>query len=125
MYKMNTNISNHFRNNAIGYKRSLCNTLLEKNVGKIPVIVSFRYDDKIKYNLSSMEMKILVDAEYSVTQMLFFLRKKIKLNNCDSCYIFVDRILVPQVMTIRDLYAKYKDKDGFLYIDLRFMETFG
>jgi GABA(A) receptor-associated protein len=125
--KMNTGkiFNDHFRNRDLGYKRSLCNTLLERNVGKIPVIVNFRYEDKIKYKLTSMEMKVLIDAEYTLTQMLFFLRRKIKLNSCDSCYLFVDRILVPQVMTMRDLYTKYKDKDGFLYMDLRFMETFG
>lgn len=117
--------SNYFRNTDLLSRKILCRTLLEKFVGKVPVIVSLKNEDKIKYKLPSSVLKVLVDTEFNITQMLFFLRRKIKINPSDSCYLFTNGLLLPQTLLMRDLYNKYKEKDGFLYFDLLFLESFG
>jgi len=123
-FKMKLN-ENHFKKYSLETRQNLCKSLLERNTNKVPCVVSFERKDAIKYKLPSIEMRILVDADFSVGQLHIVLRRKIGLDSVDAMYLFVNNVLLPCSSVMRDVYAKHKSKCGFIFIDLRFLETYG
>jgi len=102
---------------------SLSKTLLEKNTGFIPIILEFK-DNKYKIPNDGI-MKILINNSYTIGQLHCIIRKKCKINNTEAMYLFCNNFLIPNSYIMSDLYHKYKNKDGFLYIQITFLETYG
>lgn len=116
---------NHFKNYAFETRKNLCTSLLERNTNKVPCVVSFQEKDAIQLKLPSIEMRILCDADFTLGKLQYILRKKIALKESDAMYLFIDNVLIPNASVMRDIYSKHKNKDGFLYIECRMLETYG
>ena len=56
---------------------------------------------------------------------MFIIRKKIKIENSKSMFLFCNNVLPPTTMAISLLYEQKKDKDDFLYITYASENTFG
>ena len=88
--------------------------ILEKYPERIPIIVT----KDPKSQLSDMDKnKFLTPCELTLGQFLFLIRKRIKVDETTSLFIFVqETILAPTSFTMQSLYDSYKDEDGFLYL---------
>eukprot|EP00494_Astrolonche_serrata_P011556 UN11641 len=73
--------------------------------------------------------KILVPFDLTFGEFVGVLRKRIPLNKFESIFVFVNpgtEMHVPgHNQLISDLYNKYQDHDGFLYIVYSTENTFG
>jgi len=118
-------INNHFKKYNFDTRVDLSKTLLERNAGCVPCIINIEAKDALKLKQPATELRILVNSNYSFGKLHCVLRKKIGLKQTEAMYLFVNNILIPNTWLINDIYNKYKNKDGFLYIDLRLLETFG
>jgi len=76
----------------------------------IPVI------DKTKY---------LVPSDLTFGQMIFVIRQRLKLNPEVAIFLFVNNSLPPSCLLMSEVYDKYKETDGFLYITYAGENTFG
>ena len=96
------------------------NTIMEKYPNRIPVIcdVSNRLPklDKHKY--------LIPEDLYSETFMLI-IRRRIKLKAEHAMYFFVGDKILQANNYMSEIYNKYKDDDGFLYIYVCAESTFG
>tara|TARA_Y100001958_G_C21239591_1_gene566877 strand:- start:1401 stop:1745 length:345 start_codon:yes stop_codon:yes gene_type:complete len=95
--------------------------ILEKYPDKIPLIVekskNCEYDiDKNKY---------LVPKDIKMQQLIFIIRKRIKIKDSESIFIYVNNVLPPSSSYISEIYDNNKDDDGFLYINYSTENTFG
>ena len=95
--------------------------ILEKYPDKIPLIVekskNCEYDiDKNKY---------LVPKDIKMQQLIFIIRKRIKIKDSESIFIYVNNVLPPSASYISEIYDNNKDDDGFLYINYSTENTFG
>jgi hypothetical protein len=106
-------------------RQDLSRTLLERNSGHIPCIIGFSPELGKSLGLPTNEIRILVESSLTVIELLLIVRKKVSLKPEESCFLFVCNTLVPSTWTVSYLYSKFKKRDGFLYLDLRLMETFG
>ncbi|XP_031482117.1 autophagy-related protein 8C-like [Nymphaea colorata] len=94
----------------------------EKYPERIPVIVekADRTDipdiDKKKY---------LVPADLTVGQLVYVIRKRIKLSPEKAIFIFVKNVLPPTGAMMSAIYEEHKDEDGFLYMTYSGENTFG
>ncbi|CAN6460563.1 unnamed protein product [Victoria cruziana] len=94
----------------------------EKYPERIPVIVekADRTDipdiDKKKY---------LVPADLTVGQLVYVIRKRIKLSPEKAIFIFVKNVLPPTGAVMSTIYEEHKDEDGFLYMTYSGENTFG
>lgn len=70
--------------------------------------------------------KFLVPKSMTIGQFIFSLRKMMKINQADGLYLFVNNYFIPKTSsTFEEVYKKYKDKDGFLYIIYSGESVFG
>lgn len=69
--------------------------------------------------------KFLVPRDLTISQFLFVLRKRIRLAAKDSLFLLVNETMVPASTTMRELYERHVEPDGFLYITYTIENTFG
>ena len=60
--------------------------------------------------------KYLVPGDLTVGQFVYVIRKRIKLSPDKAIFIFVESVLPATSASMNDIYAEYKDEDGFLYL---------
>ena len=85
-----------------------------KYPNRFPVIVN----KSSKSTLEDIERsKFLVPGDLTIGQFICIVRKRIKLNETESVFLFINNNTVPATSsTIASIYEEYKDEDGFLYI---------
>ena len=81
---------------------------------KIPVILE--KDPKSKMNILD-KPKFLCPNDFSVTQFMVYLRKKINLPRKAALFIMIERgEMLSGDKMMMDIYQRYKNEDGFLYL---------
>jgi GABA(A) receptor-associated protein len=97
--------------------------LKQKHPDKVPIILEKGGD----MSLPSIDRhKFLMQRNITVGQFIFIIRSKTKLDHTQALFLIVDINHIPSTaMTIGELFDKYADKDGFLYIIYSAQQTFG
>lgn len=118
--------NNHFRARYdFDTRKSLYDTLMLKNSNYIPCVVSLSNDIVAKYKLSSIEIRVLIQADYTLGQFINILRKRLSISSVEGLYVFIDNTLLPTSSIMSKIYSQRKSKDGFLYVDVSILETYG
>jgi GABA(A) receptor-associated protein len=110
------------KQNTLEKRKNESQTIVKKYPGRIPIIVEKYHDcelpdiDKIKY---------LVPKDMTISQFMFIMRKRIKLESSQSLFVTVNSILVSSNAKICEIYDDNKDEDGFLYVVYTSENTFG
>lgn len=95
-------------------------SIMDKYQNRIPVICQTSND------LPVLERKkYLVPDDLSLVNFNYVVRKRIKVSAETSIYFFIGNKLLPSSLTMYQIYNKYKDEDGFLYIYIAAENTFG
>jgi hypothetical protein len=90
---------------------------------RVPVIIHQKKGSKISELDKS---KYLMHRNIKVSEFMFILRKKLKLDSSQAIFIFVENKLPLQTMTFGELYDTYKDSvDGILYVTYSGESVFG
>jgi GABA(A) receptor-associated protein len=94
-----------------------------------------RYPDRIPIimekhtslnNLATMnQTKFLVPETITVAELLFILRKRIKLEPHQALFLFINETMPNSSDIINTLYINHVKEDGFLYITYSTENTFG
>ena len=96
--------------------------IMEKYPDKIPIIVS----KTSKSHLNNIDKnKYLVSNDMVLSQFIYTIRKRIKLEASEALFFFIDNTVPKNGAPIGELYNLHKDKDGFLYITYNSENTFG
>ena len=69
--------------------------------------------------------KYLVPDNYTVGQFVYIIRKRIVIPKEKAIFVFIENVLPSTSALMSEMYDKYKDKDGFLYITYSGENTFG
>ena len=114
---MNFKTKNNFQ-----VRKSESDKIILKYPKRIPIIIE-KYDscplndiDKAKY---------LVPEDLNMTQFMYIIRKRIKLDNSQSIFFLIDNRVCPSNTSMGQIYRDNKDPDGFLYIVYTSENTFG
>ena len=103
-----------FKTNKKFYQRYEESTLTKKKYpGKIPIIINRHKLSKLP---SIENYKFLVSDDLTVSQLLFIIKKHIKLKESIELFIYINDSLAIMSYSILEIYNKYKSNDGFLYI---------
>ena len=91
--------------------------IINKFPNKIPVLV--------RDSNSKTQLKLLVPKNMFISQIIYIIRKKIKLNEHEAIYILVNNKMPPGTSRINEIYNTHRDSDGLLYITYTKENTFG
>ena len=97
--------------------------IMIKYPDKIPVICERHNDCKTVKSLS--KKKYLVSMDYTCGQFMYIIRNQLSLPAEHAIFLFVDGNIPSTAQTMSQLYALYKDPDGFLYVNYASENTFG
>lgn len=116
-------MENTFRNkNSLDKRIQESENIRVKYTDRIPIIV----EKNKTSNLPEIDKcKYLVPKDMTMSQFMFVIRKRIKLNPAQALFITVNHTLVAASQTVGEIYENQKDKDGFLYVVYTSENTFG
>jgi len=98
-------------------------TMLQRFADRIPIIVEKKSTSK-KAPLID-KRKFLAPSSLTLAQLIFVIRRRLKLTPEEAIFVFVNGKLVQPNTTLSACYAENKDEDGFLYVTYDFENTFG
>jgi GABA(A) receptor-associated protein len=111
------------RDHSFNLRRSESSRILEKYPDRIPVICE---KSDVQSTLPDIDKKkYLVPRDLTMGQFIYVIRKRIKLSSEKSLFVFVNNQLVPTAALIAQVYERYVDDDGFLYVTYTGESTFG
>jgi|TARA_Y100000389_G_scaffold87245_1_gene83825 GABA(A) receptor-associated protein len=96
--------------------------IIEKYPDRIPIVVEKSKNSKVK---DIDKNKYLVPSDMTLSQFLYIVRKRIDLDTSEALFFFINNTLCNNTMLLSEVYNKFKDKDGFLYIEYSTENTFG
>ena len=118
-----SNYINHFKNTPFEDRLKESQKLLHKYPNRIPVIIgkldsdnTLPFVDKNKY---------LVPSDITMSQLVYIVRKQMKLSSEQAMFLFINHSIYTSKTLISEVYDKYKNEDGFLYVTYAGENTFG
>lgn len=96
--------------------------VLLKYPDRVPIIC-----EKTKViNINTLiKKKYLINRNTTLGEFLFYIRKKLLLNEYNALFLLIGDVIPPNNSTLGVLYDTYRDMDGYLYITYSFENTFG
>ena len=98
------------------------NKIILKHHTRVPIIVE-KQDNCILKDIN--KKKYLVPRDMNVSQFIFVIRKRIKIEPAQSLFVMIGDELSPSNVSIGEIYDNRADKDGFLYMIYTSENTFG
>ena len=96
-------------------------TIIEKYPERIPIIC-----ERLTTKVAEIDRsKYLCPNDLSLGNFVYVIRKRIKMAPEEAIYLFVNERILPVSKILGEIYEKYKDEDGFLYIKYDSEATFG
>ena len=117
-------ISTFKAKNSFQERKSQCATVRAKYINKIPIIVEKMKNTKAETPDISKH-NFLAPDDANVSQFLHVIKKYMALESTESVYLFINDELISTGESLSNLYVKYKDADGFLYMYYARENTFG
>ena len=117
-------MSNKFKQtHSFEIRKKESGKIMEKYPDRYPIIIQKSNNTS---NLPHLEkQKYLVPGDLTIGQIVYIIRRRIKLTPEKAIFIFVNKGLPPTSEHISTIYHKEKDPDGFLYITFSGENTFG
>ena len=111
------------KENSLEKRIETFNKLKEKHPKEIPIICEKAKDSKIGKDIKS---HYLFKEEYKFVYFMKLIRKKLELNEDEGLFFFINgKYNITGEESMKKVYEKYKDKDGFLYIIFGEEKIFG
>jgi len=97
--------------------------VLEKYSDRIPIICEKNMNQP---NLPDIDKnKYLVPFDLTIGQFIYVIRKRLSILSNEALFLFIGNTIPPSGSMMSQIYAKYKDSDGFLYVTYSKENTFG
>lgn len=105
-------------------RKEISDRIHERYTNRIPIIVLQPQNGN---NIPTLtQFKYLVPNDLTVSQFMFVLRKRLKLDQTKAIFIFVNKnTLLNGSVSLDLIYTQHKSDDGFLYLTLTGENTFG
>ena len=111
---------NKFKNKSLEERTQFAKSIMEKHPGKIPLIIESNKDK----DLPPIH-KFIIPNDLTVGQVIYMLRKRIKLNEREAIYVFFKDNLLSTNTLMSEVYDQHKDADGIVYAVYAKENTFG
>ena len=96
--------------------------IIRQHPTRVPVIIQRGQSCNIP---ALPKIKYLVPRALRIGELLITVRKNLPIESTDAIFMYCGSTLVTAQHTCEDLYQKYRNSDGFLYMDYALENTFG
>lgn len=112
-----------FKRKSIDTRLELSKKIMESHPNRVPIIVTKKKGGNVG---EITKNKFIAPKDISIAKFMLEIRKHIQITPEHSIYIYVKNgiILQPSLMVL-DVYHRYRDVDGFLYVSYSGENTFG
>ena len=98
----------------------------QKIMGKYPERIPILVERAPGCQLSEIQKhKFLVCKDMTMSQFVFMIRKRIRLDPSQSLFMLVNNRIASGNVLMSQVYEEYKDEDGFIYMVYTSENTFG
>ena len=111
------------KNNSFEKRCKESENILKKYPNRIPVIVE--RSEKCKEINNIDKNKFLVPNDLTMNQLIYVVRKRLKLSSEKALFVFINDKLMPNSRTLYEIYQEEKEEDDFLYMNYASENTFG
>lgn len=111
---------NRFKSKPLEERKQFAKSIIEKHPGKIPLIIESNKDKELP-----PIHKFIIPNDLTVGQVMYMLRKRVKLRETEALYMFFNNSLVNTNVLMAQVYDDHKDVDGILYAVYARENTFG
>ena len=115
-----------FRNNySFEDRKAHSSDVIVRYPDRLPIVMERSRSDKILGDMD--KIKYLVPTNLTITEFMVILRKRLNITSDTAIYLYNpdNKIILSGSNTIEYLYNKYKNEDGFLYIEYCGENVFG
>ena len=100
-----------------------CTDIMLKYPDRICIYVEKRLNCKTLPDLE--KNKYLVPRTITAAQFIFVIRSKLNIKKDTALFFYINNNIISGTMTVDEFYDKYKNLDGFLYIEYTAESCFG
>ena len=111
------------KKNSLEKRKAEALRILDKYPDRIPVVITRSKSEKLIPDID--KNKFLVPKDISVGQLIYVIRKRIKIEADKSIFLFFNDTLPQTSMLLSELYERYKDEDSFIYGEFSGQSVFG
>ena len=115
---------NYINKRSFDERKKETSEILSKYPDRIPCIL-----EKLSINTNELpdidKHKFLIPGDLTVSQFLFVIRKRINIRPEQAIFIFCNGQIILNQTMIKDVYAKNKSEDDYLYLQYSGESTFG
>ena len=125
-FKTNTDENNgtSFKKRDIYIRQEESLKIRKKYPDKIPVIIEMDKSFYSRFNIK--KYKFLIPDDLIYLQFIHYLKNYTNIDKNEALFLFLSNgILPPSSLILRDIYNRYKNEDGFLYMTITLENTFG
>jgi hypothetical protein len=108
---------------SFGERIKKSKNILKNYEGRIPMILEKSPFDK--YLPRPTKTKFIIPNEFTIAMVLTILKKNLNVNDSTAIYITTNNTILSGSLSLDSLYNKYKDADGFLYLNYCSENVFG
>ncbi len=109
-----------FKNKSLEERTKFAKSILEKHPGKIPLIIESNKDKELP-----PIHKFIIPNDLTVGQVMYMLRKRVKLRESEALYLFFHNSLINTNTIMAQVYDEHKEVDGIVYAVYARENTFG
>lgn len=109
-------------NNSFEKRKAEATNIRSQHPDRVPVIIEKAPDSNIG-NLD--KNKFLVPQDITMSQLMYIIRKRIKLVEDKALFLSVNHTVPSTSITVGEVFDQHQDEDGFLYLTFRGESTFG
>jgi GABA(A) receptor-associated protein len=103
-------------------RKAECDRIMKKYHDRVPIIVQRGRSSQLP---ELKDRKFLVPRDFTMGQLLFVIRRRVKLSAEQGLFLFVNDTLPATNAMISQVYKEHHDEDGFLYCFISGESTFG
>jgi GABA(A) receptor-associated protein len=114
---------NFKKNYSFEYRLAESSRITTKYPDRIPIICEKATSQR---DIPTIDKnKYLVPFDLTIGQFVYVIRKRMKLKSEEALFLFISNFIAPSSCSLYELYHKFKDPDGFLYIQYSKENVFG
>ena len=112
-----------FKQHPLYLRKEQATRIKLKYPNRVPVILEKYYGATNAPNID--KNKYLVPNDVTVGGFSYIIRRRLKMNEKEALFLFCNHTIPPTSELMGDVYEKYKDEDGFMYMTFTTENTFG